>query len=138
MIGRWVAIALILTPVGASAILDGARPDPSVSSQTRPGVDRALQRTVTLVLRAEARSNGLPATMTDPAVLDAEQMAKLVVGARLPDEIEAVTVPPSLNRRLPHVRGESVWAVVGTALIEVDPVRLTILSVALDVLPPQL
>ena len=111
---------------------------PGVSPGGRPGVDEALIRTVTLVLRAEARRGGLPTEMMDPQPLTEEQRAALRVGARLPDDFPATLTPARVNRRLPHARGSSVWAVAGRWMVELDPVRLRILSVAPDVLPPAL
>jgi hypothetical protein len=43
-----------------------------------------------------------------------------------------------VDRRLPHARGSSIWVVAGTWMLEVDPARNRILSIAHDVLPPQL
>jgi len=104
----------------------------------RRGVDEALRRTVSLVLRAEARRGALPPEMSDPQPLSPEQEALLMVGAVLPDDFPATPVPEAINRRLPHARGGSVWIAAGFTLIELDPTRLRVLSVAPDVLPPQL
>lgn len=104
----------------------------------RRGVDEALRRTVTLVLRAEARRGALPPEMTDPQPLSPENEDMLRVGARLPEDFPATPVPDSINRRLPHARGSSVWITAGLSLVELDPTRLRVLSVAYDVLPPQL
>jgi|OM-RGC.v1.025547146 hypothetical protein len=122
----------------ASGQIRGELGRPGVSPGGRPGVDEALIRTVTLVLRAEARRGGLPAQMMDPQPLTEEQKAELRVGARLPDDFPATLAPARVNRRLPHARGSSVWAVAGRWMVELDPVRLRILSVAPDVLPPAL
>lgn len=135
----FLALLLAATPVMAAAQLTspgGGRP--GISAGGRPGVDEALRRTVTLVLRAEARMGALPPFLTDPEPLTEEQEAILVVGARLPDDFPVNQVPASIDRRLPHARGGSVWAAAGASLIEVDPVRMRIMSVAYDVLPPEL
>lgn len=130
------ALAALAAP--AVAQLGGELGRPGVSPGGRPGVDEALVRTVKLVLRAEARRGGLPEAMTDPETLSADELAMLEVGARLPDDFPATLAPPRVNRRLPHARGGSVWAVAGAWMVEIDPVRLRILSIAPDVLPPEL
>jgi hypothetical protein len=131
------ALALTLAPL-AGAARDFGLGRPGIAPGGRPGVDESLQRTVSLVLRAEARSNGLPAFMTDPQPLTEAQMAALTVGGPLPDDIAVERAPPGVDRRLPHARGSSVWVVAGTWMLEVDPARNRILSIAHDVLPPQL
>jgi hypothetical protein len=135
---RALLLAAALAPLAAAAQLDLDAGRPGVSPGGRPGVDEALRRTVTLVLRAEARRGELPAFITDPQPLDPEQEIALVPGGRLDPDFPAQAVPARLNRRLPHARGGSVWAAAGRWLIEVDPVRLRVLSVAPDVLPPPL
>jgi hypothetical protein len=104
----------------------------------RPGVDAALVRTVRLVLRAEARGGNLPDFMTDPEPLSPEMMLQIAVGARLDPEFPAELAPARVNRRLPHARSSSVWIVAGTWMAELDPVRMRILSIAPDVLPPEI
>lgn len=138
---RALLAALALIPAAALAQLrldTPAESRPAVSPGRRAGVDEALRRTVTLVLRAEARSAGLPPELADPKPVAEEIIASLVVGQRLPEGVEAFGVPDRINRRLPHARGGSVWASVGATLIEIDPVRLNVLSIAHDVLPPQM
>jgi hypothetical protein len=130
--------ALALAPLAAAAQLGAQLGRPGVSPGGRPGVDAALVRTVTLVLRAEARQGRLPDFMTDPEPLPDDQIALLTEGARLAEDFPAQLVPARVNRRLPHARGGSVWAVAGTWMIEVDPVRLRVLSIAPDVLPPDI
>jgi hypothetical protein len=129
---------LLIAPLPAAAQLGGQLGRPGGSPGGRPGVDAALIRTVTLVLRAEARRDGLPEFMTDPSPLDESLTAQLVVGERIAEDFPAQLAPARVNRRLPHARGGSVWAVAGTWMIEVDPVRLRILSIAPDVLPPDI
>jgi len=135
---RIVALMLALVPAAALAQLGPVTGRSGMDIGRRPGVDEALRRTLTLVLRAEARSNGLPSDLSDPQPLSAEQIALLAVGARLPDNFPVTAAPPGVDRRLPHARGGSVWASAGTWMIEVDPVRMRILTVAPDVLPPEL
>ncbi len=65
-------------------------------------------------------------------------MALLTPRGRLPADFPAQPVPERIDRRLPHARGATVWIAAGTALVEIDPVRLVVFSVAPDVLPPQL
>jgi hypothetical protein len=137
MTRRGLFLALALSPAAATAApLDTRSSRPGIGR--RAGVDEALRRTVTLVLRAEARSNGLPEFMTDPTPLPEETLALIVRGERLPPDLELEPAPDSVNRRLPHARTSSVWAAAGTWLIEVDPVRRTVLAIAHDVLPPDL
>ena len=134
-------LALLISALAAApaaAQLRGELGRPGVSPGGRPGVDEALVRTVKLVLRAEARRGELPASMTDPEPLSEQEIAALEIGARLPEDFPAELAPARVNRRLPHARGGSVWAVAGRWMIEVDPVRLRILSIAPDVLPPEL
>ncbi len=133
-----LGMALTLIPAAAAAQLGPGVGRPAIGPGRREGVDEALRRTVTLVLRAEARSNGLPPELTDPQPLSEEMLAVLSVGGRLPDDFPVTPAPPGVDRRLPHARGGSVWASAGTWMIEVDPIRMRILSVAPDVLPPDL
>jgi hypothetical protein len=139
MIRRAFLVGLALLPAAARAQLspDGAS-RPAISRGGRPGVDEALRRTVSLVLRAEARQNALPPFMADPEPLSEAQMAALVVGGPIPDDVPLEAAPDSVNRRLPHASSRTIWAVAGTALIEVDPIRNRILGIAHDVLPPDL
>jgi hypothetical protein len=135
---RALLAALLAAPLPAAAQLGSQLGRPGVSPGGRPGVDAALVRTVTLVLRAEGRRGTLPESMTDPTPLDAEWLSQLAVGERLSPDFPAELAPARVNRRLPHARGGSVWAIAGTWMIEVDPVRLRVLSIAPDVLPPDL
>lgn len=135
---RLIALALALPPAAALAQLGPVTGRSGMDVGRRPGVDEALRRTLALVLRAEARSNGLPPELSDPQPLSEAQIAVLVVGGRLPDDFPATAAPAGVDRRLPHARGGSVWASAGTWMIEVDPVRMRILTVAPDVLPPDL
>lgn len=132
------AAFVALAPVNASAQLRIENARPGLSPGGRPGVDEALRRTVSLVLRAEARRGGLPESMMDPTPLSDAEFAAFVVGQKLPDGQPVDAVPARINRRLPHAKSNSVWAVAGESLIEVDPVRLRVLSIAHDVLPPKL
>lgn len=137
---RALILGLLVAPLPAFAQLRMQEPTesrPAISPGRREGVNEALRRTVTLVLRAEARSNGLPPELSDPAPVAEEVIGSLRTGQRLPEGVEAFAVPDRINRRLPHARGGSVWASVGATLIEIDPVRLTVLSIAYDVLPPE-
>ncbi len=133
-----VAALAAMVPTAVASQLSEALGGGRTAIQRRPGVDEALRRTVTLVLRAEARSNGLPDFLTDPQPLTDEQLENLTTGARLPEDFPLIPAPEGVNRRLPHTRGGSVWAAAGTWMVEVDPVRLVVLSVAHDVLPPDL
>lgn len=134
---RALIAALALVPAAAAAqFVPGDPGRPAISRGGRPGVDEALRRTISLVLRAEARQNALPAFMTDPVPLDEEAMAALVVGRPVPQDVALESAPDSVNRRLPHSSSRTVWAVAGTAMIEIDPIRNRILAIAHDVLPP--
>ena len=133
-----LALLAAASPLAARAQIGSELGRPGLSPGGRPGVDEALVRTVKLVLRAEARRPGLPDWMTDPEPLSEDELDQLRVGARLSSEFPARLAPARVNRRLPHARGGSVWAVAGAWLIELDPVRLRILSIAPDVLPPVL
>lgn len=133
-----LALPFLLLAAPALSQIGAELGRPGVSPGGRPGVDEALRRTVRLVLRAEARSGTLPESMTDPEPLPPERLAELRLGARLSDDFPATLAPPNVNRRLPHARGSSVWAVAGTWMVELDPVRMRILSLAHDVLPPEL
>lgn len=129
--------ALALTPAAGWAQLGQSLPLGGVRAP-RPAVDESLRRTVMLVLRSAARSGVLPDFATDPQPLPEDILAELRVGARLSPEFPAQAMPDAINSRLPHVRGGSIWAAAGTWLIEVDPVRLNVLTVAPDMLPPEL
>ncbi|MFN3613082.1 MAG: hypothetical protein ACK4WC_00780 [Rubrimonas sp.] len=131
----FTAGALALVPAAAAAQLGQSLPQGG-GRAPRPAVDEALRRTVTLVLRSAARSGSLPDFATNPEPLSEELLAELRVGARLSPEFPANAMPDAINNRLPHVRGGSIWAAAGTWLIEVDPVRLVVLTVAPDMLPP--
>ena len=130
-----VAPATVWPPATDAAAQDGIG-RPGVRRGVRPGVDEALQRTVRLVLRAEARSGTLPLFMTDPIPLSEEDAQRLTPGGPLPDDIEVQTVPAAVDRRLPHARRGSVWVAAGTWMMEIDPIRRRIMSIAYDVLPP--
>jgi hypothetical protein len=131
------ALAMTLAPLAAIG-RDFGLGRPGIAPGGRRGVDESLRRTVSLVLRAEARSNGLPAFMTDPTPLSEAQMESLSVGGPLPEDIAIDRAPPGVDRRLPHARGSSIWVVAGTWMLEIDPARNRILSIAHDVLPPEL
>jgi hypothetical protein len=131
------ALAMAFAPLAALG-RDFGLGRPGIAPGGRPGVDESLQRTVALVLRAEARANGLPGFMTDPTPLSEAQMAALSIGGPLPEDIAVERAPPGVDRRLPHARGSSIWVVAGTWMLEIDPARNRILSIAHDVLPPQL
>lgn len=128
-------LATVWPPVTDAAAQDGIG-RPGVRRGARPGVDEALQRTVRLVLRAEARSGALPPFMTDPVPLPEEDAQRLVPGGPLPEDIEVQPVPAAVDRRLPHARRGSVWVVAGTWMMEIDPIRRLVMSIAYDVLPP--
>ncbi len=125
----------VLAPMAVRAQVFGVG-RPGIAA--RPGVDEALRRTVTLVLRAEARSNGLPSFMSDPSPLTDAQAEAIVRGGPVPPGIEVHPAPDGVDRRLPHARGGSIWVAAGTWMLEVDPVRNRVLSIAPDVLPPDL
>jgi hypothetical protein len=111
---------------------------PGVRRGSRPGVDEALRRTVTLVLRAEARSNPLPDFMSDPEPLPEAMGAQIAPGAPIPADMVFQRVPDRIDRRLPHSRRGSVWIAAGTWMMEVDPVRRRVILIAHDVLPPDI
>ncbi|TVQ55163.1 MAG: hypothetical protein EA355_10585, partial [Rhodobacteraceae bacterium] len=137
MIRRAFLAFLAAAPAAAAAQLLPRDPGrPAISRGGRPGVDEALRRTVTLVLRAEARQTVLPLFMLEPEPLAEDQMARLVVGAPVPEDVALEPAPESVNRRLPHSSSRTIWAVAGTAMVEVDPIRNRVLSIAHDVLPP--
>lgn len=140
LIGGLAALAALPLGAPAAAQLGAALGRTGAGeSGRRAGVDEALRRTVSLVLRAEARgANPLPDFITDPQQLSEELMALLTPRGRLPADFPAQPVPERIDRRLPHARGATVWIAAGTALVEIDPVRLVVFSVAPDVLPPQL
>jgi hypothetical protein len=141
----WAVAALVVlaglatAPPPAAAQL-GATMDatPHTPRGARPVADEAVRRTVTLVLRAVARRGALPPELTDPQPLSDEDYALLRPGQRISPDFPAAAVPTAINDRLPHVRGSSIWASAGTWLIEIDPTRMTILTVAPDVLPPDI
>lgn len=107
----------------------------------RPGLQaeasEALISTVVLVLRSTyaRHRDTLPDFMLHPQPLPPEIAEALAVRAPLPEPLRDQPVPVSLNRRLPHTRGSSVWAVGGRDLIEVDPARLTVLNIVRDAIP---
>lgn len=127
---------LMLTGLARAQVADIGRP--GVRRGERPGVDEALRRTVTLVLRAEARTGGLPEFMMDPAPLPDDIADALVPGGPIPDGLVYQPVPDSVDRRLPHARRGSTWVAAGTWMIEIDPIRRRIVLIAHDVLPPVL
>jgi hypothetical protein len=153
MTRREALLALMLSPAGASAQrlavalapvaaraqpLDLGDARPGIAPGGRPGVDEALRRTVSLVLRAEARAGTLPPSMTEAVALPEDMLGRIVAGDRLPEDIPIEPAPHAVNRRLPHARSSSVWVIAGTWLVEINPVRRTVLSIAHDVLPPSL
>jgi hypothetical protein len=129
-------MSVLLAGAARTQVADIGRP--GVRRGQRPGVDEALRRTVSLVLRAEARSNGLPDFMMDPAPLPDEIAALLVPGAAIPEALVFQPVPDSVDRRLPHANRGSVWVAAGTWMVEIDPIRSRIVLIAHDVLPPAL
>lgn len=134
---RVLALSLLLLagPVLAQ-VADAGRP--GVRRGERPGVDEALRRTVTLVLRAEARSGSLPDFMMDPAPLPDAMAEVLAPGGAIPAGLVYQPVPESVDRRLPHARRGSTWVAAGPWMIEIDPIRRQIVLIAHDVLPPSL
>lgn len=135
-----VAGALACLPAAALAqfAAPSERSRPAVPRGARDSAVEALRRTVSLVLRAVSRREPLPDAFSNPLPLDDELTALLIVGATLPPDFPATVAPDAVNVRLPHARGNSVWAAAGTWMIEVDPVRMRVVSVAPDVLPPEL
>lgn len=136
---RSLAVLALLAPgarAAATGLADLGRP--GVRRGERPGVDEALRRTVTLVLRAEARTNPLPAFMIDPTPLPEAMLDALVPDGPLPDDLPVEPVPAGIDRRLPHSRRGSVWVAAGTWMMEVDPIRRRIVLIAHDVLPPDI
>ena len=131
-------LMLAIGPVRAQGTAADLLGRPGLRRGARPGVDEALRRTVTLVLRAEARTNPLPGFMTDPTPLPDELLDTLVPGGRLPDDLPIDLVPDSVDRRLPHSHRGSVWIAAGTWMMEVDPIRRRIVLIAHDVLPPDI
>ncbi len=125
----------------------GLRPGPTQAQRiggedlSRPGIQAeasdALISTVKLVLRSTyaRHRETLPDFMLKPQPMAPEIAEALAVRKPLPDPLRDKPVPASLNRRLPHSRGSSVWAVGGRDLIEVDPVRLTVLNIVRDAIP---
>lgn len=130
---RRVVIGLLLAPLAARAQLlqDLVQPE----DDRRAGAGAALRRTVALVLRAEARSGTLPEGLMAP---EPAPLERLRVGEKLPGDVVARVLPPRINRRLPHKRDATVWAAIGDALAEIDPVRLTLQSLVPGALPPRL
>lgn len=128
-----------------AAITFGARPGLAQrigeEDLGRPGIkaeaSEALISTVRLVLRSTyaRRPEILPDFMLEPRPMAPEVEEALAVRRPIPDPLRDQPVPASLNRRLPHSRGSSVWAVGGRDLIEVDPVRLTVLNIVRDAIP---
>ena len=108
---------------------------------SRPGLQaeasEALTSTVMLVMRSTyaRHRETLPDFMLAPQPMSPDVADGLAVRQPLPDPLRDKPVPVSLNRRLPHTRGSSVWAVGGRDLIEVDPVRLTVLNIVRDAIP---
>ena len=127
---------LLLAGAARPQVADLGRP--GVRRGSRPGVDEALRRTVSLVLRAEARVGGLPDFMMDPAPLPDAQADALVPGGPLPEGLVYEPVPDSVDRRLPHSRRGSVWVAAGPWMMEIDPIRRRVVLIAHDVLPPQI
>lgn len=142
-VGRRHLLSLLLP--GAAALAAGSTGAqvadvgrPGVRRGARPGVDEALRRTVTLVLRAEARAGNLPAFMTDPEPLPDALADQLEPGGPLPEALTYQPVPDSIDRRLPHARRGSIWVAAGPWMIEIDPIRRRVVLIAHDVLPPEL
>lgn len=141
MIG-WVA-AGCLTPM---ALSPGRAQAQRIGGEglSRPGLQaeasEALVSTVRLVLRSTyaRHRDTLPDYMLEPQPMAPEIAEALAVRQPLPEPLRDQPVPVSLNRRLPHTRGSTVWAVGGRDLIEVDPVRLTVLSIVRDAIPEPL
>jgi hypothetical protein len=135
---------LLTAAAGLTAAAASAQDDPAdfgrpgVRRGSRPGVDEALRRTVSLVLRAEARSNPLPDFMADPEPLPEAIAAQIAPRGPIPEDMVFQRVPDRVDRRLPHSRRGSVWIAAGTWMMEVDPVRRRIILIAHDVLPPDL
>ncbi len=133
--------------VAAAPLLAVAQPLPARAQRiggeglARPGLQaeasEALISTVRLVLRSTyaRHRETLPDFMLQPQPMAPEVAEALAVKRPLPDPLRDQPVPVSLNRRLPHTRGASVWAVGGRDLIEVDPVRLTVLNIVRDAIP---
>ncbi len=128
-----VWLALGAGPAGAQRI--------GADDLGRPGLEaeasEALVSTVRLVLRSTyaRRFDTLPDFMREPRPMAPEVAEALAVRKPIPDPLRDQPVPAALNRRLPHSRGSSVWAVGGRDLIEVDPVRLTVLNIVRDAIP---
>jgi hypothetical protein len=136
---RALVFAIALVPAAALAQLGQSMDRPILApSGAKPLADEAIRRTVTLILRAAARRGALSPELTDPQPLTDEFYDQLRVGARLSPEFPAIAVPVAINDRMPHARSGSIWASAGSWLIEVDPVRLTVLTIAPEVLPPDL
>jgi hypothetical protein len=135
---RALIAALIAAPFTAAAQLGQSLGGQHlVPRGARPVADEALRRTVSLVLRAAARRGALPPALTDPQPLTEEEYATLRPGSRISPDFPAEAVPEAINDRLPHARSATIWASAGTWMIEVDPTRFVVLTVAPDVLPPE-
>jgi len=136
---RWMAAA----PLIQMAVAPGPARAQRIGGDGlgRPGLQAeasdALISTVRVVLRSTyaRHRDTLPDYMLQPQPLAPEIAEALAVRQPLPDPLRDQPVPVSLNRRLPHTRGASVWAVGGRDLIEVDPVRLTVLNIVRDAIP---
>lgn len=134
----WIAAAPLLA---AAPCLPARAQRIGGDGLNRPGLQaeasEALVSTVRLVLRSTyaRHRDTLPDFMLAPQPMAPEVAEALAVRRPLPDPLRDRPVPVSLNRRLPHTRGSSVWAVGGRDLIEVDPVRLTVLNIVRDAIP---
>jgi hypothetical protein len=135
---RVLLSGLLLAPLAARAQETADLGRPGLRRGSRPGVDEALRRTVTLVLRAEARSGTLPDFMADPAPLDEAVADAILPGGPIPGGLDYRPVPENIDRRLPHARRGSVWVAAGPWMIEIDPVRRLVVLIAHDVLPPEM
>ena len=134
-----LALALAATPILAPQAQEGGRIGAPATGRTgiQMEASEALASTVRLVLRTVYRRDpgSLPDYMLAPRPMAPEIAEALAVRARLPEPLRDRPAPLELNRRLPHSRGGSVWAVGGRDMIEVDPVRLTVLAIVRDALP---
>lgn len=138
---RQVAMLVAAAPLAALWPSSGGAQRIGGEGMTRPGLQaeasEALISTVKVVLRStfSRRPETLPDYMLKPAPMAPEVAEALAVRRPLPDPLRDRPVPVSLNRRLPHTRDGSVWAAGGRDLIEVDPVRLTVLAIVRDAIP---